>query len=75
MTIVDLMQDAIFELGIEISVEDATNLIRLVEEKITSTNKKSFQFSCSGCKSECESNIDLTNIACSCGGIWVKQEN
>lgn len=41
MSIVDVLEEAIFELGIEISVSDATNLIRLVEEKLTAHNTKS----------------------------------
>ena len=44
MSIVDVLEESLFELGIEISVSDATNLIRLVEKKFTSTNKDLLQF-------------------------------
>ena len=38
--IVNILQDCVFELGIKNSVEDATNLIRLAEEKFKSEINK-----------------------------------
>ena len=52
--IVDILEECVFELGIEISVADATNLIRLAEEKFISYNKQSTQVLCG-----CGDHIDL----------------